>query len=75
MENVTKWKKRKILLYFLLVLVTIFALSGVSLLEDEGYAYGPEMYIYIACFAVTFMMDILMIVCTSNIKKAVRQGV
>lgn len=72
--------KKPVLSMVFSILIFIFAIaefgfySITGLLEGTGYSIGPALYIYIACFIVSFIVDILMIVANTRIKKLKAQN-
>ena len=67
--------KKPVLSMVFSILIFIFAIaefgfySTTGLLEGTGYSIGAAVYIYIVCFVISFIMDILMIVANKKIKR------
>lgn len=59
---------------FLFAFAELVFFASSDLLKGTGYSMGPALYIYIVCFVVTFVVDILLIVAKRKIKKIKKEN-
>lgn len=62
------------ILIFLFAFVELVFFASVDFLKGTGYSEGPALYIYIVCFVVTFVVDILLIIAKRKIKKLKKEN-
>ena len=59
---------------FLFAFAELGFFASSDLMKGTGYSMGPALYIYIVCFVVTFVIDILLIVAKRKIKKLKKEN-